>query len=48
MSTEEIIALANSIVKAIANGERMKAPQLNPWELDEVMWWADNLGGDLL
>lgn len=48
MSTNEIISLANSIVKAIMKGERFKMPRLEGWELDEVLWWIKNLEADLI
>lgn len=44
MSTKEIISFAQSIVKR----EPVKAIPLKGWELDELMWWIKNLGGDLL
>lgn len=43
MSLKEIISLADSIVK----GEPIKAPQLLPWELDELLWWIKNINTDL-
>lgn len=44
MSLTEIIALADSIVK----GQPMKTPQMEPWELDELMWWIRNINTDLV
>lgn len=43
MSLTEIIALADSIVKK----QPMKTPQMEPWELDELMWWIRNINTDL-
>lgn len=48
MSTEQIISLANSIVKGIQQGQPVKTPRLEAWELDEVLWWIGNLGSDLV
>ena len=44
MSTKEIITLAASIV----NGEQTKAPALKGWELEELLWWIQNLKSDLV
>ncbi|ENL3798901.1 hypothetical protein AB4816_004974 [Enterobacter hormaechei] len=48
MSTNQIISLANSIVKGIQQQQPVKTPQLTGWELEEVLWWVKNLGADLL
>jgi len=48
MSTNQIISLANSIVKGIQQKRPVKTPQLTGWELEEVLWWVKNLGADLL
>lgn len=48
MSTEQIISLAQDIVKATQNHQPIKTPHLEGWEFGELLWWMKNLGGDLV
>lgn len=44
MSLCEMIELANRIV----NGEPIKTPVIEGWELSEIIWWTHNRGNALV
>lgn len=44
MSVCEMIELANRIV----NGEQVKTPAIEAWEISELMWWIHNRGNALV